>query len=69
MYLQKQFIKTQDHELGVNEGPILVFGLFLALQQKNSLYLDLIESIEDKTDIVGQKNDNNQDSREVFLRP
>ena len=45
-------------EFGVSDGPILVFGLYLALSETNSMYVDVIE-----------EQSSEHDSRDVILRP
>ena len=49
-------------EFGVSDGPILVYGLYLALSEKNGMYLDVVED-------RGENLEGKEDCREVILRP
>ena len=43
LYLHKKCTDKSVRDFGVNDGPVLVYGLFLTLQKENEKQIDVIE--------------------------
>ena len=40
-YFNQKFLSEEGGRLGNYDGPMLVYGLYLAIKQKNSLFIDV----------------------------
>ena len=53
MYLETKFLVKHTRDLGVMDGPILAYGLYLALQKRCSNFIEIIDSVQNGKDATG----------------
>ena len=71
VYLETQFLVKHTRDLGVMDGPMLAYGLYLALQKKSSSFIEIIDSAQNAEDGTNANESISiqPDSRDIILRP